>query len=427
MFATYVNKILGRKKTQNGGAEIPRMKQAVSRITQDAATRKRAVQKAEQGYFPTRHDLQTLYLNTAENGFISSCIDRRKDLTLLRKWEMKRNGALAEDAMALFFDKVDDQYLPKDWFQNFLSFVLDAKYYGYSLIKIGDIIDSQIVGTCLHPRENVNPDRLEATYTVGALNGVKFMEDDEVKNNYVYISTPNDYGNSPCGYGLFFWLSVYEIVLRNLISFNADYVEVNVAPFRQVKTHKKEDEQLALFNAAKNMAACGVAVTDYNDEIIFHNTSGASIYEAYGDLEHRLEQKIAQKILGHADAMSSIPGKLGNDNELSPAQKALRDKQTVDSKLVLHAVNNILLPRLIARGLVSLNGVVGIMINDNEQMDSANNLADLGVKMKQAGLQLSKEYFEEKTGISSEETQVVSKSNSSIQNRLNSIYTNKYT
>lgn len=416
-----------RKKElpKSKGTTIQLSGNSLYRIRQDAQTRKDAIREAEQCFNPRRVRLQDMYLNTAENGFIKACIDKRKDLTLLRKWDFKNiDGKTNDDVLRIFFNIVDGKLIKKNWFENFINYALDARYFGYSLIYLGDVINNEITGTAIHPRANVNPDTYTASAFRYGIGGVNFIEDETASINYVYVDTPTDYGNSCCGYGLFFWLSVYEILLRNIMIFNADYTEVNVAPFRQVKTHKRDTEQEELFNAAVNMASCGVAVTDHTDDIIFHPSGGGTGYVAYDNFEERIEAKVSQLILGHADAMKSIAGKLGNDSADSPAQMALRDKQTNDGEFIINIVNNLLIPKLRLRGFNIPEGITASLLNDNEEMDNANNVLDLAVKMKQAGLQIDSKYVTEQTNIPVME-QVIKptpKFGTVITNKLNKLY-----
>lgn len=419
----FFNRSQKKPQLESKGTKIIRSGNALDRVRQDAQTRKDAIREAEQFFMPRRVRLQDMYLNTSENGFIKACIDKRKDLTLLRKWDFKdAAGNSNEDVLRIFFNIIDGKLIKKKWFENFINYALDARYFGYSLIYLGDVINNEIVGTSIHPRAHVNPDSLTATNYRYSIEGVRFLEDENAIRNYVYVDTPTDYGNSCCGYGLFFWLSVYEILLRNIMIFNADYTEVNVAPFRQVKTHKQGDEQQQLFDAAVNMASCGVAVTDHTDDIIFHPSGGGTGYVAYDNFEQRIEAKVSQIILGHADAMKSIAGKLGNDSADSPAQIALRDKQTVDGECVVNIVNNLLIPKLRLRGFNIPDGITSCLLNDNEEMDNANNVLDLAVKMKQAGLQIDSNYFTEQTNIPVMQQSSKPVLSGGITNKLNKLY-----
>jgi hypothetical protein len=66
------------------------------------------------------------------------------------------------------------------------------------------------------------------------------------------------------------------------------------------------------------------------------------------------------------------------------------------------------------------------MMNDSEEVDNANTIADLSVKIKQGGLQMDGKYFTEKTGIPLAEIVVPTPNATTfpakIQNKLNKMY-----
>lgn len=429
LFTKISNKV---EQLTSKGRENKRVRIAqavVSRIRQDATTRKEAIAEAEQPYFPFRVKMQTMFLNTAENGHIIACVNRRKGLTLLRKWEfINASGSVDQKVTDMFCETSKGKTMKKAWFKNFLSFALDADYFGYSLIFLGDIQNNTFVGTEVVRRTHISPDRFEVTAYENLTQGVKFLEDESVKDNYVYVSTPNKLGTSPCGYGMYCELAMYEIFLRNLLGFNGDYLEVNIAPFRQIKSIvTEESERKELENIAREMGSQGFAITEPDVDILFHASGGNGTgWKAFGDTEQRLEDKCSQIILGHSDAIKSTPGKLGNDNSESPAQQALEDKQTEDGENMVALVNNVLIPKMRAQGFNIPEGTVARMINDNEDVENANKVISQAKEMKAAGLQMDAKYFTEQTKIPVSEMLVTPPSNptlpSRISNRLKEMY-----
>ena len=399
----------------------------VVRIKQDAQTRKEAIQEAERGYYPFRTKLQQLYLNTAENGFIKACIDRRRDLTLLRKWEFKdANGNVNDKVKDYFFNTIDGKLIKKQWFTNFITYCLDAEFYGYSLIHLGDIENNSFVNTVIEKRNLVSPDRKLISRFENLITGCEFLEDEAVKDWYVYVDTPSDIGASCCGYGSFFWLSIYENVLRNILRFNSDYIEVNVAPFRQVKTNKTDQKELnQLYEAAINIASNGVMVTDTFDELILHggNSSGTG-YNAYDNYEKRVHAAISMIILGHQDAMQSVPSKLGNSGPKSAEALAMEDKQSRDAEFILPIINNVLFDKMRNLGFDIPIGLTANMLNDNEDVDNANMVISQAKEMYSAGLIMDAKYFTEKTKIPTTVKDMPKGEplDKNIQNKLRMIY-----
>lgn len=424
IYNAIVNKGTPAKVKQASGVHITPIQ--LNRIAQDSLSRKAAMSEAERAYFPFRYKMQQMFLNTTDNLHIQACMNRRKDLTLLRDWyfgePMKQDGKVLikenEDVTALF---------NKTWFTNFLSHALDAMPYGYTLVYLNDMVDSEFKKLEVVRRWNVSPDRYEITNFPYMLAGVKFLEDEQYKDWYVYIDTPNDIGTSPCGYGYLWDISIAEIFLRNLLGFNGSFVELFAQPFRHGKTTKtNEAERDAFEQAIINMGSSGYAITDPQDEISFIETAlGGTGYKSYDNLELRLQKLISKVILGHADALDSVPGKLGNDGEKSPAQQAMEDKQTKDGEFIENVVNDILIPTLRRLGFNIPENCCMHFKNDAEVMENANTVTDLAVKIKNAGLQMDAGYYTEQTGIkvSAPVAPVkVPSFSKNVQNKLKEIY-----
>ena len=224
--------IFGKSNAKKKSRKVDTVPASVQRLRQDAESRRLAIQEAEQAFFPFRVKMQRLYLNTAENGFVSACIDRRKDLTLLRKWEFKtKGGGTDEKLTSIFCNQIDGKTSLKQWFENFISFALDAKFYGYSLIYLGDVVNGEIVGTEVEKRWLVSPDRCMISRFEYMTTGVDFIVDPEVQDSYVWVSTPNDQGTSTCGFGEFFKR------YRRHFNMNVDSVQQRSGNLTQIPLH----------------------------------------------------------------------------------------------------------------------------------------------------------------------------------------------
>lgn len=392
----------------------------LQRIKQDTLTWREGIEEAERAYVPFRVKMQETFVDTILNGHVSACIERRKDLTLLRDWQIVNpDGTINEDV---------EKLLDSAWFNKFMSFSLDTIFFGYTLVSLGDIKDGKFEDIEVIKRWNVSPDRKVVSAVPYDTNGISF-EADEFKNWHVYIKTVNDIGSSKCGFGLLYSVALYEIFLRNLLGYNGDFVELYSQPFRIGKTNKTEESERGAFeDAVANMGSAGYAILDaVDDSIEFLDTQlGGTGYKGYADLEQRIEKKISKLILGHADALDSVSGKIGaSQGNESPTAQALEDKQTKDGVFVMDVINCELLPRLRNLGFPIPEDVRFEFKNDSEQNENNSNIVEMAVKIKQAGLQMDKEYFEEQTGIKLFDLPAVASSPSpsqSVKNRLESLY-----
>ena len=398
----------------------------LTRLRHDVAMWRAAVGEAEMDYYPQRIKMQRMYRDTVLNGHLHACMSRYRDLVLLKDFELK-NGNGEEDEIA-------KEIFEQEWFYNFLNYAIDAQFYGYSLISLGDVINNAFPNLGMVPREHVSPDRKNVTSYLYMVSGLRF-DIPPVSDWHIWIPTHNELGTSDCGYGLLYKIAIYEILLRNLLAYNGDFVEMYSQPYRVGKTMKTNEDERAEFEAAiRAMGSAGYALIDPTDEIDFLETAlGGTGYQGYDNLEQRLEKKISKMILGHADALDSVPGKLGagvgDDN---PVDKALSDKQVALCRFIENVVNGQLLPKMRALGFPIADDVVFEFGNDAEHEEKKQNkvtfsksVAEVALAMKNAGLMMSPEYFEEMTGIPTvampaQMQDVVNIQN--VQNKLNKLY-----
>ena len=400
----------------------------------DIQTWRDAVSEAENAWYPHRVKMQRLYIDTILNGHVAACMEARQNLTLLRQFKLFRNGTELEEKDA-------KEIIGSNWFSQFVKNTLDAQAFGYSLIQIGDIVNGKVNSVSEVRRWNISPDRFNVTSLVYSLSGQPFLEP-PFSEWCVWVSTPTDIAQSQTGYGYLYKVAPYEIMLRNILGFNGDYIELFAAPFRWLKTTKTEDiERQAQAAMLAQMGSTGWGIGDLNDELEFINANGSgSGWQGYENFEKRCEAKISKLILGHADALDSIPGKLGNNNGDSPAQKALQNIQICDGKFVESILNNELFPKLAAIGLEDFAGLTLQYTNDDElaeqreREDKANlETANILLVLKNAGFQVSPEYVSERMGIDLKflEQSVVPTDDSKnvsneVMNKLNELYGHKH-
>jgi hypothetical protein len=374
----------------------------LQRLRIDVSMWRTAIKEAEDAYWPHRVKMQQMFIDTILNGHVGALMERRQDLTLLRAF-------MICDAAGVQNDELTKQFAGFHWLPNFIKYVLDTVFFGYTLISLGDIIQDDFADVNIVRRWNISPDRFQVGRFMYALNGLDWR-DPQFVDWHIYVDTPSETGASPCGYGLLYKIALYEIFLRNTLGFNGDFIELYAQPYRVGKTSKTTESERAEFEAAiRNMGSSGWAIVDPMDDISFLETAlGGTGWKGYDNLEARCQKTVSKLILGHADAMDSTPGKLGSNQggDDSPAQRALIDKQTKDGALVETVINRQLLPRMANLGVKFPEGYFFRFKNDAEMAairkkedDSNLNTANIALNMKNAGLQMAPEYFQERTGI----------------------------
>lgn len=374
----------------------------LQRLRTDVSQWRDAVAEAERAYYPFRVKMQRIFIDTILNGHVFSLMERRKDLTLLRKFCICDKNDKPVDELTKYFQD-------SPWFFDFLGYALDARFFGYSLISLGDIVQNELKDVSIIPRWFISPDRHEVGSYIYSTSGADFREQ-PYSDWHIYVKTKSDSGVSPCGYGIMYQIALYEIFLRNTLGYNGDFVELFAMPYRVGKTTKTDEaERAELERAVRDMGSAGYAIVDPMDEIEFlsASTGTGKGFESYDNLEQRCEAKVSKIILGHEDAMKSSGGKLTKDDEESPQQQALKDKQVQDGRFLEPVINNELIPRLRNLGVINIpEGFRFKFLNDGEEekirerQDQSNLVtADIALKMKNAGLKMDAKYFEDRTGI----------------------------
>jgi uncharacterized protein YigE (DUF2233 family) len=398
----------------------------IQRLRHDIQMWREACSEAERPlqFLPQRVKMQRMYLDVVIQGHTFACMQRRKSLTLLREYNfVNANGEPNEEINKLFAQK---------WFNEFCNYALDAQFYGYSLISLGDYINDAFPKVSIVRRANVSPDRLNVSPIPYSTTGPLFLEE-PYKDWHVWVTTPTEHGITPCGFGLLYNVALYEIYCRNILGQNVTSAELYGMPTRVGKTTKTEEsERRELQAALSDMGSAGYILLDMMDEVeLMESSQTGAAYKIFQDLEMRLEKKVSKIILGHADAMDSTPGKLGGtDGEKGAAALAMRDIQSIDGAFIEDIINGSLLPKMRNLGANIPEDVKFEFANNIEEQEErdyqigfAKKAADLALTMSQAGLTMDAKYFEEVTQVPTTKTatpeQVVV---NRVKNKLTELY-----
>jgi hypothetical protein len=388
------------------------------RLSEDINTWVEALSKAENAWYPTRYYMQRMYAQMINEGTIFSALEKRRNLTLLKDFIIvDAEGNESVEHTKIFKDKM--------WFNTLLSSIIDAQFYGYSLLQIGDIVIKpgnvydfpRMFGI---RRWNVEPDRQNEVRVPLQRQGIDFLDpnakDDEgipFSDWTIYVDTPSDVGHSICGYGLLYQMTLYGIYLRNNLADNASYTEMFSQPYRHGKYPGVLDDtkRKQLENALDSMGSSGFLLTDDNFMLDFKETATGTGYKSYESLEKRCKDMISRIVFGHESAMSTTPGKMGSgQGEQSPESIALLTTEKKQDSFTLITLNDVVLPKLRNLGVKIPDGFQFAITNDREEFearirnDEANAItANLFLKIHQAGGKPDWNQFAEITGLNVEE------------------------
>ena len=386
------------------------------RLKIDTSFWRSAINEAERplSSLPYRVQMQQIFIDTVLNGHVAACMQRRKNLTLLKNFIICDDNDV-EDIEAT-------KLLKTNWFQLMRNYIADAQYYGYSLISFGDMVDNQFPNVQLTRRADVSPDRLVLASFMYIPTGIRFNDPNEVDANgqsyydwSLYVPTASENGVSRCGYGLLYKVAVYEIIMRSIIGWNTDYIERYGQPTAVIKTvDNSEEERGKAAEALEMLGSSGSMIMDIKDEFEFVTAKDAGTgWQSYADYEARCKKTISSIILGHEDGVGSTPGKLGSSQggkligiDDTPQGRALAECESIDSRFEEFVINNHLIPKLIKLGIKIPVGKKYKLKNDQEQYveekregETALAWATIAKTLSDAGLKIDVKEFVENSGI----------------------------
>jgi len=379
----------------------------------DLAAWAAAKAEAELAGWPFRVALQKMYVKTMLNPHVAACVERRMELTMLRDFQIENaNGE---------YDKHWTDYFKKAWFKQIaLKHMLEADYHGFTLSSIGAIKDGIPDELTAIRRWNISPDRKHVSIFEKSPVGFSW-EEAPYDKWHIWQPTVQTNGINNCGYGLLFITAALEILQRNNVAYNVDFIEMFAQPYRWLKTADLEgDEFEAKKKAMMEMGHNGALITGLNDELEFLNDgSRGNGYKAYNDFDHRAKSDISKWIGGHADFIdSTTKSTTGNTQNSgggdvtddatgnSQVQKAIAAKRMIDGDNVTYRTNELWIPKLRGLGIDIPKGHKIHFLNDSEERSISAQIAEknqlwgtLALTMAQGGLKMDSNFFTEQTGV----------------------------
>lgn len=232
------------------------VKRQLVRSADDVAKWTQALRIAESAENPDRTELIRIFNNVEIDGHISGITNSIKN-KIKRKEFMVVNPDGSEDEDAT-------RILEKEWFFRYLDWNIEAPFFGFSLIELGDMIDDGFPKIQLVPRVNVVPDVKKVKFdTMRFSQGMKAI--DYTKPPYsdwtVFIGTQK-------GLGLYNIIAPTAIAKKHVMAAMWEYTEIFGMPIRQGMTDIHDpDRRLNMERMLDNMGSAAWGVFDRDDEI----------------------------------------------------------------------------------------------------------------------------------------------------------------
>lgn len=362
------------------------------RYAHDIGMWRDCIKEIENPIYPFRVKTQRMYMDVVINPYILALLDRCREVSLQRDLYIYQ----IKDGKKVISEGLSENLEHQDWFKTYMNYVLEAYWYGYSLISLGDFEDNAFSNISCIQRENIRTDTMNEGVILNSLvyniGGITVDTDDIVGLCNHYIPTKSSRGVSSCGYGLLYPISYNEIHIRHIVEWNVDNIEMYGMPIRKGFTNKTGDERKKFEMFLKNAASNAYILLDKStqDEVEFVKTDGGGTgWKSYQDLEKRLKGVCSQLVLGHEDAMSSSAGKLGGNQSAnkdgfneSLIQQAINSKQITYGNFICNSINHTFAPKMRKLGGVLHSKFIKNLIPDGYYFGLQNDKEEEEVKRR---------------------------------------------
>ncbi|EAY28416.1 phage portal protein family protein [Microscilla marina] len=294
---------------------------------------------AESPVMPRTYPLMEVYDMVCIDAEVITAINNRK------------NKVLGEPFLVLDsegnYQEVATKKLRGSWFDDFINAVLDAEFYGYSLIEIGQTLnddDYSIKEINTVERRNIIPGRkLVLPYPFSAYQeGIDFSAD-YLKRWYIFCHSKR------FPLGLLLYAAPYAILSRDALVKHAEFNRDYGKPYKIVHTDKEGEERREVLDALLNVEEELNGVFDIEEkvEVAFPSGGGGTV-DTFDKMDEKASKKLLKIIQGHVKLSNDTDGGAQTYmNKDSIAKTPSEEIREYDMARVESVVNEELFPRLL--------------------------------------------------------------------------------
>lgn len=306
----------------------------------DIGAWRRAWQQAINTERYNRMPLNNIYEDILIDGHLSGAIEQRKMMVKRKAFKIidAKSGEEIKELKTVFDSK---------WFKDSIDYILDAPFYGHSLIQLGDPIEIDGVfkfeSATLLPRNHIIPEMGVITKEPG----------DEPKNGLFYRTPP--YSNwlieagKPSDLGKLLKCAPHAISKKNMAAFWDQFGELFGLPIRIAKTNTRDPKERAeAENMMENMGAAAWAVFDEGTEIEIKESNRGDAYNVYDKRIDRCNNEISKIIMGQTMTIDNGSSKSQSETHM----KVLKNIIESDADMLRDVINDQIIPLCKMHGIV---------------------------------------------------------------------------
>lgn len=319
------------------------MQQTDSLTKKDIETWRQAWQMAIAIDNPKRGVLYDIYTDCLVDLHLSGCVGQRKGKTLQKDFLLVGTDGKKNEHITNLFKK--------EWFLDFIDLALDSRFWGHSLIQLGDIVKDEyglrFNGVELVPRKHVCPEYgvVLREPSDDPKNGISYREGD-FANWCIEVGKPRDLG-------LLLKCAPACISKKNMLAFWDMFGEIFGAPMRVARTNTQDaKERSRIEQSLDKMGAAFWALFPEGTDIEIKESSRGDAYNVYDKRVDRCNSELSKGVLMQTMTIDSGASLSQSETHL----EIFEDVIAADARFISYVVNDKLLPLMIKHGF-PVNGL----------------------------------------------------------------------
>ena len=328
-----------KQPTRTNIAKIIIKRQQI-RQREDIGNWRNELNVAESVTNPDRTGLIRVFKDVDLDGHITGIVSSIKNKIKSKPFIIvDSSGDPDEDRTALF---------EKEWFFKFIDFIVEAPFWGYSLVQLGNIKDDGFPEIELIPREYVIPELeiVKKDLFVGQggtnIQNAFLYNEPPLKDWFIFIGDKKDMG-------LFNKATPHALSKKNLFAEMWEYAELFGMPIRKGHTDIRDPEKRKQMELMiENMGSAAWGVFDTDDKIDFIETKG-------GDATKTFIEPIK---LSNEEISKGFAGQVATFDEKSFVGSAQVQERMFNEFIISFMrntrfiINNQLIPRMVRHRMV---------------------------------------------------------------------------
>ncbi len=285
---------------------------------------------------PSNEDLMDIYEDITNNdGHIRGIIETIKN-------KIKAKDFLLVDSDGEV-DEEETKKIQKAWFLKWVDWIVEARFFWYSLVQLGDIVDDGYPDIALVPRDFVVPQKKavkkDRDFFLSA--NSFFYESPQLRDGLIMVESDV--------FGLFNIATPHAIAKRALFDSGWMYSEIYGIPPRIAKTDISD--QIQKDNMVKMMERSGSAlwvVIDKEDELEYGDSGSTGSTDVFLTMIKGSNDEVSKALtggVGMADEKSFV-------GSVEAQERLLFEFVGSFIRDVRHSTNEELLPRMVKQGIM---------------------------------------------------------------------------